>query len=119
MVSNKCVGLDKSAIKLVIDSNLDKGNTDCVMDQYSRILTIGDVDATIVPNMFIEENSVEARHGSVVGRIKEEDIFYLTSRGIPEKEATLLLIKGLIFSNLVVDMEKRAKIFNIIENMRR
>lgn len=118
-ISNKCIGLDGSKIKLQIDSILDKGNVDCVMDQNSRILTLGDVDATIVPNMFIEEDSVEARHGSVVGRIRPEEIFYLMSRGISEEEAITLLIKGFIFSNLVVDMDERARIFQIIQNLRR
>jgi len=118
-ISNKCVGIDGSKIKIQIDSNLDKGNVDCVIDQNSRILTLGDVDATIVPNMFIGENNVEARHGSVVGRINLEDIFYLMSRGIEEEEAITLLVKGLILSNLVVDMEKRARIFQIIQDLRR
>lgn len=118
-ISNKCIGLDGSKLSLQIDSNLDKGNVDCVMDQNSRILTLGDVEATIIPNMFIEENSVEARHGSVVGKISDEDIFYLMSRGISESEAITLLVKGLIFSNLVVDMEKRARIFQIIGDLRR
>lgn len=117
-VSNKCIGLDGSKIKMQIDSNLDKGNIDCVMDQNSRILTLGDVDATIIPNMFINENSVEARHGSVVGRINLDDIFYLMSRGISEDEAITLLVKGMILSNLVVDMERRARIFQIIQDLR-
>lgn len=119
VVSNKCVGLDGSKLRMQIDSNLDKGNVDCVMDQNSRILTLGDVDATIEPNMFCDEDSVEAKHGSVVGRIRPEDIFYLMSRGITENEAINLLVKGLILSNLVVDMEKRARIFQIIQDLRR
>lgn len=118
-ISNKCIGLDGSKIRMQIDSILDKGNVDCVMDQSSRILTLGDVDATIIPNMFIEEDSVEARHGSVVGRINPEEVFYLMSRGISEVEAITLLIKGFIFSNLVVDMDKRAMIFQIIQDLRR
>ena len=118
-INNKCIGLDGSKIRIQIDSILDKGNVDCIMDQDSRILTLGDVDATIVPNMFIEEDSVEARHGSVVGRIRPEEIFYLMSRGISEDEAINLLIKGFVFSNLVVDMDERARIFQIIQNLRR
>ena len=117
-VSNKLIGLNKSHINMQIDSILDKGNIDCIMEQNSRILTLGDVDATIIPNMFIEEDSVEARHGSVVGRIKPEDIFYLESRGITYEEAVSLIIKGLIFSNLVLDMEKRAMIFKIIQELK-
>ena len=88
------------------------------MDQTSRILTLGEVNATIIPNMFIDENSVEAKHGSVIGGFQEDEIFYLMSRGIPYEEARNLLIKGFIFSNLVVDMEKRAQILSIIQNIR-
>lgn len=118
-IVNKCIGLDGSKIKMQIDSVLDKGNQDCVMDQSSRIMTLGDVEATIIPNMFIEEDSVEARHGSVIGRIRPEEIFYLMSRGIREDEAIHLLIKGFVFSNLVVDMDKRARIFQVIQDLRR
>ena len=49
---------------------------------------------------------------------KIEEIFYLMSRGISYQEAVHLLIKGFIFSNLIVDMEKRAMIFEIIQNLR-
>lgn len=117
-IKNKCIGLDKSAITLEINSVLGKGNTDCLMDQTSRILTLGEVDAKILPNMFIDENSVNAKHGSIIGGFREEEIFYLMSRGISYQEAVHLLIKGFIFSNLMVDMEKRAMIFEIIQNLR-
>lgn len=116
-ISNKCVGLNNSNISLVIDSKLDKGNKDCVMDQTSRILTLGDVESRIVPNMFIEDNSVAAKHGSVIGRIREEELFYFLSRGINEREAVNLIVKGFILSNLDVDMESRALIFKILQDL--
>ncbi len=118
-ISNKCIGLDKSKIFFQIDSVLEKGNTDCVMDQNTRILTMGDVLAKIEPNMFIEEDSVEAKHGSIIGSFQEEDVFYLMSRGIDREEAIMLLVKGYLFSNLVVDMEKRAKILECIQEIGR
>ena len=118
-ISNKCIGLDGSKIHFLIDSVLDKGNVDCVMDQTTRILTLGDVDASVCPNMLIEEDSVEAKHGTVVGKIQPEEIFYLMSRGISEDEAITLLMKGFIFSNLVVDMAKRARFFQVIQDLRR
>lgn len=118
-ISNKCVGLDNSSIKLEIDSVLSKGNLNCVMDQNSRILTLGDMDALIIPNMFIDEDSVNARHGSVIGRISDEEIFYLMSRGISENEAINLVVKGLIISNLDLDMDGRARIFECIQGLKR
>lgn len=118
-LQSKCIGLDGSKIKIQIDSVLEKGNQDCVMDQVSRILTLGDVEAEIVPNMFTHEDSVEAKHGSVIGSFRDEELFYLLSRGISYDEAITLLMKGFIFSNLIVDMDKRAKIFQIIQDLRR
>ena len=118
-IRNKCIGRDGSNVYMQIDSNLEKGNIDCVMDQSSRILTLGDVQAKIVPNMFIDEDSVEARHGSVIGSFDEEEVFYLMSRGISRDEAILLLIKGFLFSNMTVDLEKREFIMNSILRLRR
>lgn len=118
-IVNKCIGVDGSKIHLQIDSVLKKGNRDCVMDQESRILTLGEVEAKIVPNMFIEEDSVIAKHGSVIGGFREEELFYLMSRGIEKEEAIFLLIKGFVFSNLVVDMEKRAMILECLQKLRR
>ncbi len=118
-IKNKCIGLDGSTINIQIDSMLEKGNTDCIMDQNSRILTLGDVQAKIIPNMFIEEDSVEARHGSIIGSFDEEEVFYLMSRGISREEAILLLIKGFLFSNIKVDLEKREYMMNSILNLRR
>lgn len=118
-ISNKCVGLNNSKIKLEIDSILDKGNLNCIMDQNSRILSLGDMDACIIPNMFIDEDSVDARHGSVIGRISEEEIFYLMSRGISEKDAVNLVVKGLIISNLNFDMDLRAKVFECLQEIKR
>ena len=77
---------------------------------------MGAVDAAIRPNMYIEEDDVVARHGSVIGKFSPDDIFYITSRGIPEKEAILLLIRGFILSNLIVDDSLSEKIIKIINN---
>ena len=113
---NKCVAFDNSKVTFDIDSILDKGNIDCDMDQDTKIINMGAVDADIRPNMYIEEDDVVARHGSVIGKFSPDDIFYITSRRIPEKEAILLLIRGFILSNLIVDDSLSEKIIKIINN---
>lgn len=113
-ISNKCLGNNNSKITFEIDSILDKGNIGCYMNQDTKIICMGDVDAKIEPNMYIEEDDVEARHGSVIGKFDEEDLFYLMSRGIPKEESIKLMIKGFILSNLVVNMDNRSKILDII-----
>lgn len=48
------------------------------------------------PELQIDADDVQARHGATVGQINPEEIFYLTSRGIPEKTARTMLTKGFI-----------------------
>ena len=99
-----------------IDSILNKGNISCVMDQTSKVMCLGDVKAKICPNMYIDEEDVEARHGSVIGRFSDDNIFYVMSRGIGYREAIVLLVKGFILSNLSLDDKRIKDIVDIIDN---
>lgn len=113
-ISNKSICLDNACIDFNIDTVVDKGNTCCVMNQDTRIVNFGENKSTIKPNMYISEDDVEARHSSVIGKFSEDEVFYLMTRGIDYNNAIKLLVKGYIFSNLVVDMDKRSKILNVI-----
>lgn len=46
----------------------------------------------IIPALEIDENAVKASHSTYVGRLDEEELFYLQSRGIPEQDARRMLI---------------------------
>ena len=46
--------------------------------------------------MVISENDVKVSHEAAVGRIGEEQLFYLMSRGISEEEATKMIVAGFI-----------------------
>ena len=113
-VSNKSLCLEDGKIDFNIDTIVEKGNTRCNMNQDTKIINLGDNKSTIKPNMYISEDDVEARHASVIGNFNEEELFYLMTRGIDYNNAIKLLVKGYIFSNLVVDMDKRSKILNVI-----
>ncbi len=47
-----------------------------------------------VPNLEIEANDVKASHGSTTGKINEEQLFYLTSRGVSKSQAKKMIING-------------------------
>ena len=115
-ISNKCIGKDNSKITFKIDSILEKGNTGCYMNQDTKIMSIGNVDAKIEPNMLIDEDDVEARHGSVVGKFNPDNLFYIMSRGIDKETAMQLLIKGFILSHLQLDDTDQERIIKIIKD---
>jgi Fe-S cluster assembly protein SufD len=114
-ITNKSIAFGKSILKFIINSNVYKDCIKSVLDQNTRIVTMGECDASISPNMFIDLDDVEARHGSVIGAFKEDQVFYLMSKGISYSDTLKLLIKGYILANLSVHFELRKKIIEIID----
>lgn len=113
-ISNKSICLDGGKIDFNIDTIVEKGNIKCNMNQDTKIINFGNNNSVIRPNMYVSEDDVEARHASVIGKFNEDELFYLMTRGINYNDSVKLLVKGYIFSNLDVDMDKRSKILNII-----
>ena len=63
--------------------------------QANRNLVLDpDARTDSIPGLEILNNDVRCTHGSTVGKIDEEQLFYLLSRGIPRKEAEQLVIQG-------------------------
>jgi Fe-S cluster assembly protein SufD len=50
--------------------------------------------ADSIPGLEILADDVRCTHGATVGKIDDEELFYLLSRGIPEKEARQLIVEG-------------------------
>jgi Fe-S cluster assembly protein SufB len=48
------------------------------------------------PSIEIDENSVSIGHEASVSKVGEEQMFYLTSRGLSEAEATTMIVSGFI-----------------------
>jgi Fe-S cluster assembly protein SufD len=70
--------------------------------EYNRNLVLSDkARADSVPNLEILTGEVAgAGHASANGRLEDEHLFYLMSRGIPEAEARRLVIRG-FFGELI------------------
>ncbi|MDR3577156.1 MAG: Fe-S cluster assembly protein SufD [Anaerolineaceae bacterium] len=63
--------------------------------QANRNLVLGaKARADSIPGLEILANDVRCTHGATVGKIDQEQVFYLLSRGIPEKEAERLIVEG-------------------------
>ena len=114
-ISNKSIAMDSSKIDFVINSVVAREYEKSVLDQNTRIVTIGNSDVKISPNMYIDCDDIEARHGSVIGTFKDDLIFYLMSRGIEYNDVIKLLVKGYLLSNMTIDSSFREKILNVID----
>ena len=63
---------------------------------------------TLSLNLEIFADDVKCSHGCTIGQLDENALFYLKSRGIPEKEAKALLMYG--FANNVIAKCKNSRI---------
>lgn len=63
--------------------------------QSNRNLVLNrNAHADSIPGLEILTDDVRCTHGATVGKIDENEVFYLVSRGIPEKEAKRLIVEG-------------------------
>ena len=114
-INNKAIALKNSRVSFIVNSRVDKNCIKSILDQNTRIVTMGECDTKIQPNMFIDLDDVEARHGSVVGTFKSDQVFYLMSKGISYNNALKLLIKGYLLSKIEVSQDVRVRIMEIID----
>ena len=92
-----CYGICKDNGKITVagTSHVFKGAIKSKAQQNSKIMVFDEnSDATAKPVLKIDENDLEASHGAVVGKINDEHLFYLTSRGLSVETAKELITWG-------------------------
>ncbi len=90
--------------KLAQKTNAFQANNNILMSDKATINT--------KPQLEIFADDVKCSHGCTIGQLDESAMFYLRSRGIPEKEARALLMFA--FSNNVMDSVKIPELKNRI-----
>jgi Fe-S cluster assembly protein SufD len=86
--------------------------------QLSKHLLIGDkARAFTKPNLEVFADDVIASHGATISTLNEEELFYLTSRGISKEQAAILLKHGFLsfFLDRTEDTQVRKSFNRLIE----
>lgn len=77
--------------RIIVDPDAQK--TEAYQSNNSILLT-DDARMDTKPQLEIYADDVKCSHGATVGQLDEEALFYMRSRGIPFKEARMLLMFG-------------------------
>jgi len=64
--------------------------------QNNNVVLADTARATAMPQLEIYADDVKCSHGSTVGKLSEDAVFYMRQRGIPESEARRLQIEGFV-----------------------
>ena len=113
-----CFGICKDSGKLTVlgTSHVFKGSVKSNAQQNCRIMVFDEASNAIAkPILKIDENDLMASHGAVVGKINDEHLFYLTSRGISEETAKELITLG--YLNPILDGFKEDNIKEHISSL--
>ncbi len=94
-VDNYGVCKDSSKLTFSGTSLIKKGSHSSKTIQNAKILVFdNNTIAKAKPILKIDENDIEASHAAIVGRVNEEHMFYLTSRGLSKTVARQLITLG-------------------------
>lgn len=102
VLSERGRGVFQAQIRVAPDAQRIVGN------QMHRALMLSD-DARVdtKPELEIFADDVQCSHGSTIGELEEQHLFYLASRGVPQNEAKRLLIKAFL-AEIFEDMPEAA-----------
>jgi Fe-S cluster assembly protein SufD len=87
--------------KIIVDQIAQKINA---FQQNNNLLVSDKSTINTKPQLEIFADDVRCSHGCTIGQLDNEALFYLRSRGIPEKEARALLMYA--FANNVLESVK-------------
>lgn len=109
-------GVVKNQAALVIDGigTIKKDNHQSSSHQTNKIIVFDkDCKAKANPYLYIDEYDVKASHGASVGKIDEEHLYYLQSRGLSKEDAMHLVTYGYFIPVLeFIDNDELKELFN-------
>ena len=106
----------KENSEVVVDATLNvlEGTVDNEVKEDLKGLELENSKIVIIPNMLVASEEVMANHFVSIGNVSEEDLFYLTSKGLSENNARKLLETGFLISEFN-DEELKDKIKEFIK----
>ena len=83
----------RSVYEGVQDVGREAWNTSSYQRENTLMLS-DESEADASPKLIINNHDTEASHSATVGQVDEEDMFYMTSRSVPERVAKNMLVEG-------------------------
>ena len=86
-------GASRASYEGLIQIERGAQNTHTYLQTHSMLLS-PNARGDAIPSLIVETDNVSASHGGTVGEIDEDQVFYMTTRGIPRHDAVRTLVEG-------------------------
>lgn len=114
IIRNHGVNINNEDLVFKVDGSILKNCKDCICKQDNKIISMKDNHAEIKPNLMIDNDEIEAEHSAYIGKLDDEELFYLMSRGIKKNQAKNLLLKAFLLGDIQIEDERFLNIINSI-----
>lgn len=116
-VINHGVNVLEKTLNFKVDGVVLKKSSKCICNQDNQIINMSNGKSTIFPNLLIDNYDVDSNHSAYIGKFRDEDIFYMESRGISRDACNRLLLNGFLISSDSIEYEKIKDFLLEIENI--
>ena len=112
ILNNNGINLENNKLFFNIDGVIPKDRCNINCNQSSKILNFKNGNSKIIPNLIIDSNDIVANHAAYIGKISDDEMFYLESRGIKKENIKKLIYKSCMIGKMQIDEEEINQILN-------
>ena len=105
-VFNHGVNVNDRKLTYMVNGIVLKDSEKCICNQDNQIINMSDGKSTICPNLLIDNYDVDSNHSAYIGKFRDDEIFYLMSRGISREVGYRLLLNGFLINSDSIDKNK-------------
>lgn len=105
-VFNHGVNVKCGKLTYKVDGVVPKEYSKCKCMQENQIINMDNGKSTILPILLIDNYDVDSNHSAYIGKFREEELFYLMSRGISRSVANRLLLNGFLINSDSLELDK-------------
>lgn len=104
-----------SKLEFIVNSYVYKDSTNITTKQDNKIIINDDNNSKIEPNLFIDNDVIDASHSAYIGKFNKDNIFYLLSRGLNKEDVLKLLSRSFLMGNLNIGYKEKNMILDKLD----
>ncbi len=114
---NHGVNVKENKLVFNVDGVVLKNSCKCICNQDNQIINMMNGKSTICPNLLIDNYDVNSSHSAYIGKFKDEQLFYMESRGISKEACYRLLLNGFLINTDSIELNRIKDFIKEIENI--
>ena len=104
----------KGSLNIACTSAAVKKTKENAILEDIRILLLNDEENIIIPDLLVSSNEVEVNHAATLSGLKQDELFYLMSKGLSREASANLIKNGFLINNLELPTSEQETIKELI-----